>query len=443
MTTSPDLSRVLRRGSIGSLAVKVLSAAIGLGLTVLMARILGADGFGLYSWVFSLVLIAAVPLKSGLAELVVRQVAVYQTDGDWSLLRGLLDRADHIVLGVSLAVGVLVGGGVLLLSDQFADAGKAPTIGWGLVLLPLMALTTLRGAALRGLRRVVVGQLPEKVLRPGLLLCVLALATLRVDVRAPEAMAYHGIAAGLSLAAGAVILGRVLPDEAGEATPEFRDRSWLASIGPLAFVGGMQVINNQADIFLLGFFQPASEVGFYRMGVKGAEVILFPLYAANQVVAPYISRAKSGGDWETLQEIVQWASGLLLLVAVPAALFMILFGRPLLGFVFGQEFVAAYSPLVILVAAQLVNVGAGCVTVLLNMTGHEKDAAFGVAIAAGLNIVLNLVLIPMFGMMGAAWATVATVITWNVILCKRAYEQLGIVTTVVDWSSLTKRRGGS
>lgn len=427
-----DLLALVRRGSMGSLAIKVANVALGLGVAVVLARVLGAEGYGIYSWAFALVALAAIPARMGLSQLLMREIAAYQLKEEWGLLRGILVRANQAVLGSSLGLAGVAAAALWWFSPRL-DPAEVGAILWGLLLLPLMALGDLRGAALRGLRRVVIGQLPEKVLRPLGLILLVGGAALYVEVSASDAMALHAAAATASFLVGAVLLLRNLPDQVGVAEPQFESRRWLSSVMPLSLIAGMQVINSQADIVLLGIFAPSEEVGYYRIAVKGATLVAFTLSAVNMVVAPYIARLHAEGRTEKLQEMLTLTARVIILTALPVAAGLAAAGEPILGFVFGDEYRAGYSPLVILTLAQLVNAAAGSVGVLLNMTGHERDSAFGASVAAVLNVALNLALIPRYGMEGAAVATIATYITWQLILCRRAYRRLGMVTTAVRW----------
>ena len=80
----------------------------------------------------------------------------------------------------------------------------------------------------------------------------------------------------------------------------------------------------------------------------------------------------------------------------------------------------------ILVLGQLVNVGSGSVALLLNMTGYEWDTAKGVGIAAGVNFVLSLLLIPIVGIEGAAMANAVSVAVWNILMAGWVYKKLKI-----------------
>ena len=102
-------------------------------------------------------------------------------------------------------------------------------------------------------------------------------------------------------------------------------------------------------------------------------------------------------------------------------------GEWLLEQVFGGPYVQAYSALCILVIGQLINAVMGSVGLFLSMTGHEKETLRALAISAILNVVLNALLIPKFGIIGAASATAVSVVLWNVILGIQLYRRLNLV----------------
>jgi O-antigen/teichoic acid export membrane protein len=112
-------------------------------------------------------------------------------------------------------------------------------------------------------------------------------------------------------------------------------------------------------------------------------------------------------------------------------LVLILFGRWILAAVFGDEYAVGATALAILAAAQLANAAAGSVGQLLSMTGHERDAARGVALSALVNVALNALLIPRWGMNGAAAASAASLITWNVLLAILVHRRLGLHSTAL------------
>ncbi|ADE14475.1 polysaccharide biosynthesis protein [Nitrosococcus halophilus Nc 4] len=428
LAKSNGLRAQLLRGGIGSIAIKVGHTLLMLATTVVLARVLGAEGFGIYAYAYALVQILGIPAQMGLPILVVREVAAYQANAQWGLLKGILRRAFQAV-GVIAIVLALAGGSVAWVFSERFSQEYLTTFAWALLLLPLIALGNLRGAALRGLRKVIQGQLPEHVLRPGGFLLFLGVVWLLFPQRQltpADAMLMHTVATGMAFGVGGWLLVRSLPWQSKEAAPAYDTRHWLSSALPLSLIAGMQIINSQTDIIMLGLFRDAEEVGVYRVAVQSATLVAFGLQAINMVIAPHFSRLYAAGDMVRLQRVVTASARAILFTALPVVVVLIVFGEPVLRLVFGVEFVSGYAPLAILASGQLVNAAMGSVGFLLNMTGYERNVARGLMIAAVTNIVLNLFLIPLWGMEGAAVATGVTLVLWNILLWQSVRKHLGI-----------------
>lgn len=422
------LTGQLLRGGVGSIVIRVANVFLGMALAVVLARSLGPEGYGIYAFVFSLVSILAIPAQFGVPRLVVRETARAHVKGDWSCMRGMWRWATAVVVGLSLllvGLGVLTG---LLWGDRFSDLQQA-TFFWGLLLVPLIALGNLRGAALQGLRRVVLGQLPEQILRPGLL-CLLLLAAIwwrDHEVTAAQAMGLHGAAAGVAFVVGALLLYYSHPAPLrANPQPTYKSRDWFMATWPLALTAGMQQINKNTDIIMLGYFLTAEDVGIYRVAVQGATLVVFGQQALSMFVSPYYARLHAQGDALRLQRLVTFSARAAFFTALPLVLVFVLWGTGIVRLLFGINYVNAYMPLLILGVGQLINAMFGHVGLLLNMTGHERDTTRGMAIAAGSNVLLNLVFIPLWGMNGAAMATAITLVIWNFILWRSVQKRLDI-----------------
>ena len=421
---------------MGSAGIKAVSSLLALAVAILLARSLGAEGYGVYAFAFSLVSLLAVPAQLGLPQLLVREIAKYQYQQEWGLLRGLLRRANQLAIGVSLALAV-IGAGTAWLLHSRAEPLQLETFLWALPLIPLIALGNIRGAALQGLKRVVQGQLPEMVLRPGFLLLLAGAALFFGTLSPSSAMASHALAAGLAYAVGAVLLKRHLPTQATAAAPGYETHLWLLSMLPLSLLAGMNIINSQTDILMLGVFTTTEEVGIYRAATQGATLVIFFLTAVNMTIAPYMSQLYTAGKKEQLQRLATTSARAILLAAAPVAAAFVLFGEPIPRTFFGEEYAAGHVSLAILCIAQLVNAAAGSVGLLLNMSGHERDTARGVAVATVSNVILNLILIPRLGMTGAAIATAIALVIWNALLCRQVWVRIGIESTAIRFRTAT------
>lgn len=436
LATGDGLKARLIRSGLGSAGIQAANRVLALALGIVLARTLGAEGYGVYAYAFAIMSLLMVAAEAGVPTLLMREVAASQAREEWGLLRGVLRRAGQFV---AVAAGSVALVGLLILwavGDRLSDT-MFTTMALMLLVLPLAAGTKAIAHALMGLHKVVLGQAVNQFLRPLLVLVLVGSGFLLwPELRQPPyAMAAQLFGAAIVLAAGLFVLRRLMPSKAATAPPAYRSREWLRSALPFTLIGGAGVINNQTDIIMLGWFTGSEDVGIYRVAVQGAMLVAFSLQVANAVLGPQFSRFYAQGDMVRLQHLVTQSARVILLTALPVALVFILFGALVVSWVFGAEFTTAHWPLAILAAGQLVNAGFGSVGFLLNMTGHESIAARMLWRTAFLNIVFNAVLIPLYGMNGAAIATTISLAIWNALLFRQVRQRLGIFSTAFHMKS--------
>jgi O-antigen/teichoic acid export membrane protein len=201
--------------------------------------------------------------------------------------------------------------------------------------------------------------------------------------------------------------------------------------------GLLATVQQTLDILLLGVLAEAPAAGVYHAAARLAQLPALILVAANVVVAPGIARCHRLGDRAGLAALLARASRLTMLAAVALALVLAAGRTPLLD-LFGGGFAAGGGALLVLLAGQLVNVACGPVALALSVTGHARDALAGVALAAAVNLALSLLLIPPFGLLGAAAATAVALAAWNLLLQARVRRRLGVEAGALGW--LAERR---
>lgn len=410
--------------------LRAANTVLGFLVAMVLARALGVDGYGVYSYAFTLISILAIPAKFGLPGLLVREVAKARASNAWGELRGVVRWCNAVAS--AFAIALIAAGALLatLLAPRFT-ASQLGAFAWGLALVPFMVLGELRGAALRGLGRVIQGQLPELVLRPAFLglSCAVLLFVAGARVDPAQAMALHALGGTFAFAVGAYLFLRVRPAPVAAATPIYHGREWFYAAMPMAFTAGIQFINHHMDMLILGLFEPAGQVGIYRAAVQLSSLVGVALMAINQVVAPQFAARYAQGDLAGVQRLAAASARLVLVMALPLTLLMVFFGDWLLGKIFSQEFAAGHLALGLLAVGQLLNSAFGSVVMLLNMSGHESRTARGVGVAALVGVALNFLLVPAFGTAGAATATMLTVLLWNVILWLEVRRSLGVDST--------------
>lgn len=410
----------LARSAAGVLALKITATLLGIVTGVTLARLMGATGLGAYTWSMAWVALLAFPAELGQDRLVVRETAVLVARGAWAELRGLLVWSNLVVLAAASLLALTLGGLVALTASP-ADQPLVGPLFLALVLVPLTALTKLRGGVLRGLRFVGLAETPENLARPGLFLLFVVAAVLAGLPLSPfRAIGLHVAAALLAFGLGVYMLRRRLPQQLRGVRPEFHGSRWLSAGIPLMFFGTMTVVQSQADILMLGALRGSADVGIFSVADRGAQLIGFAVVAANSALAPVVARLYEQRQLAELQQLVTRSGRAVALVVAGATLVMIAGGKWFLG-LFGPEFVQGYVPLVVLSLAVMIGGFASSVAMLLVMTGHDRDVAVTSGAAALINVVLNLVLIPRYGPTGAAFSTLAgmTVMRWTALALLR------------------------
>ncbi len=379
------------------------SRLLGLLLSIVLARTLGAADYGVYAYAFAWLGFLLVFAQLGAPTLVLRELADARHHERWSLVRGILQASQKLVLGASILVG-LAGAVVLWVWFDDLSPGRFWTTFWMLVCVPFVALTRVLAASLRGLGMPTFGLVLELLFRPALVL-LLALVVLFTAIEAfgpTTIMQLQLIAAVAVCAVGLVCLRR---SAAPAQVEPVALRQWAPSLMPLTVVSGATLIISQADIIILGLFAPAADVGVYRVAMQVALLTAFASQLAASLLAPAVAQHKAAGDVVALRALVARATRYTVALTLPVVAALVLIGDWLVRVVFGVQFAGAYEPLVWLMAGQLVNALAGPMGVVMNLCGHEQRNSQLLLVSCAINVVLNFVLIPMYGLLGAAVAT--------------------------------------
>jgi O-antigen/teichoic acid export membrane protein len=417
------------RGAAGTLGIKIVNMALVYAATLLLARLLDAAGYGAYAFALAWAQLLVIPALLGMETLAMRDVARGASTATPGLIRGTL-----LFTGAgTLASAVVLSGGVdltLVLLSDWPSAELNTALRLGIWLVPLLALTRVLGACTRGLQWIMLSQVPSFIVVPLLFLLALAAVVLvsPYPLTSDTALALHIAAAGIGLASAAVIWIRLWPERLFARPVNLHIRAWLGSSLPFMLIGSANVINLQMDRVMLGGMATAEDVGIYSIAARNAALVELFVLAINMSLAPYVAEQFAKQNLEQLQRLVTTVARLVLVCSAPAALLMIVLGPFLLG-LFGATFVAGQSVLVLLVLAHLPSAFVGSAGLILSMTGHEKRAVAPVVASSFLNVALNLVLIPRYGMFGAAIAALVSNTIWRTLLAYHVVRAVGIDPT--------------
>jgi O-antigen/teichoic acid export membrane protein len=426
-----ERDRGLRR-FLGSATVAAALKAGNAGLLVLagvfVARLLGPAAYGAYAYASAWALILVLPSLFGTERLATREVAAAEAIGEPSRARGIVRRSFLTAAVASLAV-LAVGLPVAYLA---LGRSLAATMAIAMLTVPFTAALRLSRAVLQGYLRPLAGQWMESIGALGLFVLAIAGAGFLAPGWLALPRVFALLLAATVLAAG-INLALVRSEEArrlaahptGLAPTAGSWRTWLGRCGALAILSTAGIVNSRIDVVMLGSLASLEAAGLYETAARLAQFVSLFLIAANSISAPHLAALHAKGDHAGLQARLRRDSRAILLVSlVPAILLFI--AAPYLVRMYGPTFGPAVGPMRLLILSNLLNVALGPKAMLMYMTGEETRATWGFVAALAVNVTGDLLLIPRFGLYGAAIAAMASQVTWNVVLSYFVKKRLGL-----------------
>ena len=381
----------VRRQSLIGLFATIGSTLLGFAATVYIAHAAGAEALGsfyLLSAYLGFLLLASDP---GLGGAAAQRIA--ERD----------EPAAHFSAYATVRAGLalVIAAGLVAAGPLLVDLGNAGLIPW--LALALLA-ATLAGIVATGVwatGQAGVGQTAE-----------LVGVGARVAVQVGAVAAGYG-AAGLAggLVAGTVAAALVNRRFLSLRLTRFGARH-LASLAPFALwsflITLVAVVSANADTVLIGYLLSDREVALYRTPLQLAALAVLSTMPLRASLGPRIAGwTRDGALGEAAGALARsWTFALLL--AVPVAVGGILLAEPLLYFLYGADFAAAAPALALLLLAQLVSVGSLLEGMALSAVGRPRGAFVAAGAGAAALVLGDLVLIPAFGITGAAMALLAS-----------------------------------
>lgn len=411
----------LAKRSLVVFTIKAASAAAVLLMHLLLARRLGAGTAGVFFLGLSSLMILSSITRVGLDNTVVRFAAEFSGNGQVGRRRTLFVATTTVVGVISVLLALALGlCSDFLASIVFGEPELAIALPWFALALPFLSLQVINARFIQGLGMAEVAMFS---LNGAIAMVMIVVLLLQEQSTLESVLGAYVLAVTIAWGLGAALL-----------LVSIRPFSGFSSIDRAAIIDSCRplfavLVFNQVVLWspqlFLGVWSTTDEVGIFTIAVRIATLVSFLLIAVNGIVAPKFSRLFSQGRQEELERLVHTASRLLLASAFATCSIVVLFRHELLS-LFGPEFVTGSTGLVILAAGQFVNVATGSVNQLLIMTGQERQLRRNTVTAGVLVIALSLVLVPMFGLIGAACATSAAIMVKNLLGVISARRRLGI-----------------
>ena len=429
--------RQLARAAASLGILNILAMGITFLVGVLLARNLGPTGYGVYTLAMVVTTFAGMLTEFGLPVLTMREFAAARAHGLWSDAKGLLYWSDRVVLAISavVLVGVLLSGNLVKAADRSVFL---TTLMWAVLLIPVVALTKLRGLALLSLGRTMAGQLPVLVLRPGLFAAAMGLCwyLLHLKPTPTGAMFLQVAAAGIALLFASVNFLRLRPAPYRAAARTFPWKGWLAASFPLGATEGLRLLQGQVAVLILGAFSSASAAGLYRVADATMSVCLVVTSVLATSASPMFAGLFAQHKKAELSNVLVVTSLVMTIAIVCFGLPIAIAGGWIFKTVFGERFHDAAAVFTILWLGNLGAATMGALVSYANMTGSERTVTVGTFIALVTNATVSISLVPFLHERGAAIGTVAGFMSWNFYILWRMKRRDGFRMTAFGVSRI-------
>jgi len=418
------------RATFWLLVIRAAALLLTFATGILVARLFGAEGFGMYSFGMSVVSLLVIPASLGFDQLLVREVAVLRARDDLATLARLLGFVVLATTGLAVAVTALAWFVIRVAApDPWV---YATVVGLMLPSVVFISWNKLADGVLLGFHRPVLAALGQQIVRPVLLIgAVLVFYTtfapaLTADVQLGLAASLAlGGAAAVSVVLALPVARRAMVGDAGVPGDGAERRLWSAAAVAFGLIQGAFLMRQNIDVLMLGFLSTPEQAGLCRAAQRLAELVFVVDHVLSTQFRAHYAAAHARGDLRALEARARTASTLACVGAVPVLVAFVVFGVPLLR-LFGEEFGAGYYALLIFAGAQLSGIVVGQSLILLPMTGHARLSAIVLTAGLGVNVLANLWLAPLYGALGAAIANATSIGLTNLVMLVLVWRRLKI-----------------
>ena len=430
----------LFKGSGISFILRFGGLAIGYLLTLVIAHLFGAKGLGDYVLAITVLRLFTLLAKIGLDTTSIRFIASFASQKKWTSIFHFRKQVIIILSFTSIISSLLM----YFLANPIADLininYRYVEINASFV-MP-MAFFILHYQSLRGLKRIAEFSFFYRVSQA--LFSVISIVIIYQFTQVSEVPVYAYLVSVFIVSLLSFLSFRYWLKNRSEgeesAEQEIMTYSTLLKISiPLMFAQSVQFIMAWTDKLMLGAIDTpnvilglttnSSEVGIYHVAFKLSMFAAVSLMAINSIAAPKFAEMFGKNDMEGFKKVVHQSTKMIFWATLPLVMIFFIFPEFFLGwFGDGEEFKIGVTAFIFLSCGRLISSFSGSVGNILQMTGNQNIYAKILLFGAILNVALNLILIPKYGINGAAIASMSSLIVWNLSMVLVVKKKFGFYT---------------
>ncbi|MFZ4499963.1 MAG: flippase [Minisyncoccia bacterium] len=396
---------------------EVVGRLLKLALIIYTARVLGAEGWGVFSYALSLASLLMVFSDVGITGLITREII--QKKKDFSVFISTALLAKTIFLFASTLL-------VLFAGPFLSHIPEAR------VLFPLFAIVLFFDAARDLILAINIAfeKMEKDMLvktSMGVITLILGVILLRIEV-APISVA---IAYAVGSTVGCVMAFLIIKKDLKGLFSKSNSRTLrlvLQTTWPFAIVTLIGIITGATDVYMLGIWRDPTEIGLYTSAQRIQQFIIIIPIMLGTAVFPLLSRLVNT-DNNQFGIVLEKTLSFVFAMGIPIVCGGILLSSEIMTFLFGTSYVNAGPLLQMLMVSLLASLPLAILSNSIFAHNGQKNIAIAYLSGLGINILLNIFLIPQYGALGAAFATVLsttiiTVIIWSKLKNIQRFEIL-------------------
>ena len=417
-----ELTDITKKSGI-VLIGRILSTIFGFFFSLLAARFMGPAVYGKIMYVLVVLTMLSVITRLGLTQGLVQFVSKLTDDKDFTKRNSLITFVFLIVFAFAIIISILLYlnsnfiAVTLFNSQELASVFKIMS-----PILIIFSLIELTPGVFRGLKIVkyqVIGRdLIQSLFR---LIIVLIMGYLGYELGGLITAYYISMTVSLAYLVYKVYKLKLFEKIKREYVSDYKEI--LLFSFPLLISGILHFSIGKIDIFMIGYFLESDQVGIYTIALKIGTLTNFLLFSFNSIFAPTITSLYYDNQMNKLKKLYQVITKWMLGINLSIFFLFLILSKEIMN-VFGSGFVIGWLALILIMAGQVINAGVGSAGLINIMTGFPHSELYVSLVVFSVNIVLNYFLIPIYGIEGAAFASLISIGITNLLRLFILYRRL-------------------
>ncbi len=391
---------------------------------VILARFLGPEAYGVFVQGMGIAQAAAMISLLGLSMSIPRFMSFYTGSEDEQLTGSIVSTSLYLIIPSSLLVSAIIFylSGWISVSVFDEPALEEPLKLFSLAITPLV-LFKLAKSLLRGMQDAKHKiYMDDFIWSGGVLLLVASFISAGYGVTG--AVYAYIIATSIAVVAGYYFCRKVSEGRLF-SNPDFPVRRLISFSWPLFVISILLIVNRWVDVLMLGWLIDSSQAGIYDVSYAIAGIMGFMLSSLSYMFMPVVSELYGKRDMSGILEVYSTSTRWIFTLTLPLLAGMLIFPEEIIHLLFGSSYVEGSVALAVLSIGFFYNAVKGPAGMILLSTGKTRLQMLGIGVITTFTVLLNLLLIPVYGIMGAAISTTIGFFLGDTLLLIFARREVG------------------